>query len=90
MARSGISVGDSTVGARDARTQFGRLLDRVEKGETFVIARHGEPVARLLPFTARIDTNKVRRAVRKILALQKTQTLGGRSVGDLLHDGHDL
>ena len=32
-----------TVGARDAKTHFGQLLDRVEHGEVFVITRHGEP-----------------------------------------------
>ncbi len=38
-----------TVNVHDAKTQFSRLLARVELGEEFVIARGGRPVARLVP-----------------------------------------
>ncbi len=33
----------------EAKTHLSRLLLRVEAGETIVIARRGEPVARLVP-----------------------------------------
>ena len=33
-----------------ARTQFARLLARVENGEHLVIARRGKPVAKLVPY----------------------------------------
>ena len=33
----------------EAKSQLSRLLERVEEGETVVIARHGEPVAELIP-----------------------------------------
>ena len=32
-----------------AKTQLSRLLELVEQGETVVIARHGKPVAELVP-----------------------------------------
>jgi prevent-host-death family protein len=32
----------------EARSQFSKLLDLVERGEEVVIFRHGEPVARLV------------------------------------------
>lgn len=38
------------VGAHEAKTNLGQLLDRVEHGEVIVITRHGTPVARLVPF----------------------------------------
>ncbi|MGL5113912.1 MAG: type II toxin-antitoxin system Phd/YefM family antitoxin [Beijerinckiaceae bacterium] len=38
-----------TFGAFEAKTRFSELLDRVERGETVVITRHGKPVARLGP-----------------------------------------
>ena len=38
-----------TVNAYDAKTHLSRLLQAVESGETFVINRHGKPVARLIP-----------------------------------------
>jgi prevent-host-death family protein len=33
----------------EAKTQLSRLLELVEEGETVIIARHGEPVAELIP-----------------------------------------
>lgn len=37
------------VNVHEAKTQLSRLLDLVESGETVVIARHGLPVAELIP-----------------------------------------
>lgn len=56
------------VGAHDAKTNLGQLLDRVERGEVIVITRHGEPVARLVPFQDQVD----RAAVRENLQALKT------------------
>ncbi len=33
----------------EAKSQLSRLLELVENGETVVIARHGQPVAELVP-----------------------------------------
>ena len=33
----------------EAKSQLSRLLELVEEGETVIIARHGEPVAELVP-----------------------------------------
>ncbi len=90
MARNRSTSADTTVGAHDAKTNLGQLLDRVEHGEIFVITRHGEPIAKLVPFAAPIDHQKVRRAIEGMLALQKTQTLGDLSIENLLHEGHNL
>ena len=40
------------INVHDAKTHFSRLLDRAEKGEEFVIAKAGKPVARLGPLRA--------------------------------------
>ncbi len=37
------------INVHDAKTHFSRLIERAEKGEEFVIARAGKPVARLGP-----------------------------------------
>jgi prevent-host-death family protein len=39
----------STVSVHEAKTHLSRLLQQVEAGEEVVIARAGEPVARLVP-----------------------------------------
>ena len=38
-----------TVGVHEAKTHLSRLLRRVSAGEEIVIARGGEPIARLVP-----------------------------------------
>jgi prevent-host-death family protein len=42
-----------TIGSNEAKTQLPRLLDRVAKGETITITRHGISVARLVPVEAK-------------------------------------
>ena len=37
------------VNVHEAKSQLSRLLELVEEGETVVIARHGNPVAELVP-----------------------------------------
>jgi prevent-host-death family protein len=58
------------VTAFEAKTHFGKLLDRVSKGEEVVITRHDKPVARLVPEgTQRLD--EVRAAVKGLRELQQ-------------------
>jgi prevent-host-death family protein len=40
------------VNVHEAKTQFSKLLQRVMCGEEVVIARAGQPVARLVPYAA--------------------------------------
>lgn len=39
-----------TVTVHEAKTHLSRLLREVETGETLIVARGGEPVARLVPY----------------------------------------
>ena len=43
------------VNVHQAKTELSRLLARVEAGEDVVIARRGEPVARLVGCKARVE-----------------------------------
>lgn len=38
-----------TINVHEAKTHLSRLLESVEEGEEFVIARAGKPVAKLVP-----------------------------------------
>ena len=38
----------ATMSAFDAKTRFGEMLQRVERGEEIVITRHDQPVARVV------------------------------------------
>jgi prevent-host-death family protein len=72
-----------TVGAYDAKTRLPELLAEVEAGASYVITRHGRPVARLLPFERTADATGV---VETILALRRGRTFQG-SVREAIEEG---
>ena len=39
----------------DAKTNSSRIIERVERGEEIIISRAGNPVAKVVPLTRRID-----------------------------------
>lgn len=85
------------IGAYEAKTHLPRLLERVQKGERFVITKHGRPVAELAPIAKR-DVEQVKLAIADLRALRKSlarrgvrlkEILGeGESLRDLAHQGH--
>ena len=64
------------IGAFEAKTHLSELLDRVEAGEELVIARHGRPVARLVPI-ADARRQRAADAAQRLRALRRGATLGG-------------
>jgi prevent-host-death family protein len=75
------------VGAFEAKSKLGQLLDQVEHGEEIVITRRGRPVARLGPVEPGFDREKARRAVAGILEMSKGVTLDGLKIKDLINEG---
>ena len=85
------------IGAYDAKTHLPKLLERVRRGERFVITKHGRPVAELGPVTGR-DPKSIAKALqqlregREALArrgFRLSQILRkGESLRDLAHRGH--
>jgi prevent-host-death family protein len=47
------------VNIHEAKTHFSKLVERAEAGEEIVIARSGEPVAKLVPFAERKRPRKL-------------------------------
>lgn len=66
-----------TVGAFEAKTHFASLLERVAKGETITITKHGNPVAKLVPVHAASDRQKREAAIARMKEIAKRHTLGG-------------
>ena len=77
------------VGAFEAKSRLGQLLDWVEAGEEVVITRRGKVVARLVPPNLAFDRERSRRAVQKIRGMRKGVTLGGLRIKDLVNEGRE-
>jgi len=60
----------ATVTALEAKTRFGKLLDRVSRGEEIVVTRHERPVARMVP-AGRVSLHDVRAAVTGLRELRE-------------------
>lgn len=85
------------VGAYEAKTHLPKLLDRVKQGERFVITRHGNPVAELVPITGS-DPGMTKDAIKDLNELRTTLKQRGvrlkdllgkdESIRDLAHKGH--
>ena len=76
------------VQASKAKTHLPRLLDKVERGETIIITRHGRAIARIVPEADRRQ-QEIDRALADIRELRK-QT-GKVSFEEILawrHEGH--
>jgi prevent-host-death family protein len=59
----------ASVTAFEAKTRFGRLLERVARGEEVLITKHEKPVARLVP-EGPGNSRQVREAVAGLRALR--------------------
>ena len=75
------------IGAFEAKSQLGQLLDWVEAGEEVVITRRGKVVARLVPPGAWPDADRGRRAAARIRAMRTAWALGGLQIKDLIAEG---
>lgn len=79
----------SEIGAYAAKTHLPKLLQRVEKGERFVITRHGRPVAELAPVGKR-DEKSIRRAIGDLRSLRDELVRRGVRMRDLLRKGETV
>ena len=79
----------SEIGAYEAKTHLPKLLERVQKGERFVITRHGRPVAELTPVADR-DAVRIRLAIGELRNLRKTLARRGVRLKDVLRSGESL
>jgi prevent-host-death family protein len=85
------------IGAYEAKTHLPQLLERVQKGERFVITKHGRPVAELVPVAVR-DVERIRQAIAELRSVRgalarrgvrlRNIVRKGESLRDLAHEGH--
>ena len=75
------------VGAFEAKSRLGQILDWVEAGEEVVITRRGKAVARMMPANMASDRERGRRAAARIREMRQGVTLGELSIKDLVDEG---
>jgi prevent-host-death family protein len=76
----------TTVGAYEAKTHLSTLLERVARGESITITRHGTPVAMLVPAEAK-ERPDVRAVVEQLLEFGRGRTLGDMSLREMIEEG---
>ena len=75
------------IGAHEAKTHLPQLLDRVARGESLTITRHGRPVAHLVPVAT--DRERAREAAARIV--ERRRHLRQTPLAELMattHEGH--
>ena len=72
------------VGAFEAKTHLSALLDRVAKGETITITRHGLPAAILAPVEKALSHQEIVEGMRD---LRKRVKPGKMSVREMVNQG---
>ncbi|MBA2849042.1 type II toxin-antitoxin system prevent-host-death family antitoxin [Thermosulfuriphilus ammonigenes] len=76
------------IGVYEARTKFSELLDRVARGERFVITRRGVPVAVIEPVAPQ-RRRKVEEVIEEIKKFRKKHRhrLNGLDIKELIEEG---
>ena len=77
------------IGAYDAKTHLPKLLERVQRGERFVITKHGKPVAELGPVKAH-DPESVREVLQRMRKGREALARRGVRLSQLLEKGETL
>jgi prevent-host-death family protein len=75
------------IGAFEAKSKLGQLLDWVEAGEEIIITRRGKAVARMISADAAFDRERARGAAARIRARRRGMTLAGLTIKDLINEG---
>lgn len=76
----------TTVGAFEAKTHLSKLLERVARGEQFIIEKHGVPVAVLAPVRP-AKRQSVGEAIAALKHFRAGHRLGGLSIREIIEEG---
>ena len=76
----------TTVGAYEAKTHLSSLLERVAKGETITITKHGQPIAVMQPVGER-ELPALDSVVADLREFRRGNRLAGLKLSDLIEEG---
>jgi len=75
-----------TIGSFEAKTHFSSIIEQVERGEEFLITRHGHPVAKLVSIKCQ-EYKQTSQAIKRLKILRQTNTLNGLDWKSLRDEG---
>jgi len=75
-----------TVGAYEAKTNLGKLLERVQAGEQITITKHGVPVAVLLP-PFEMPRQDPARTIAELKEFRQQHKLAGLDLKTIIEEG---
>lgn len=75
-----------TVGAYEAKTHLSELLVRVEKGESIMITRHGNPIAELRPVGGK-DRAAIMAAIKDLEVFRSRHSVAADEIREMIADG---
>jgi prevent-host-death family protein len=72
---------EKTISLRDANQQFAEIVRQVESGQTYIVTRRGEPVARIEPVSKKRKLTPAQEAAWKRVrrVMEKGFSLGGKA-----------
>ena len=74
-----------TVGAYEAKTHLSSLLERVAKGESVTITKHGQPVAVMRPVEER-DLPPLNKVVADLRGFRRGRLLEGLDLREMIEE----
>ncbi len=77
-----------SVGTYEAKTHFSQLLERVSKGESFTITKHGVPVAVLQPAETRAK-RPLPELMEDFKRFAEGHARGGLTIREMIEEGRD-
>ena len=77
----------TTVNIHEAKTQLSKLVDRAAKGESFVIAKAGKPLVRVLPLDAPARPKRLGFLVGEIAVPDDFNRMGEQEIAALFGIG---
>ena len=76
-----------TIGAFEAKTHLPQLLERVARGESLTITKHGKPVAHLIPVDS--SRKQAREAAARIIERRRNiEQVSLKQLLSTVHEGH--
>ncbi len=65
----------NTIGSYEAKTKLSELIERAAEGETFIITKHGRPVAKLASLSS-FGQEDILEAIASLADIRSHSTLG--------------